>query len=92
MKWRIKRKKIKKHHICDMWLKCSDDWHTALCNIEAKYPEGTDPNDYEKTDGEVYITGCEMLRFDWCEYLKCGEQIGFGYKDMNHYANEWDFK
>ena len=71
-----------------MWLKCSEDWHIALCNIEAKYPEGIDPNDYDKTDGEVYIIGCEMLRYDWNQYLIEGEKIGFGYRDMNHYANE----
>lgn len=92
MKWRIKRKKIKKHHICDMWLKCDDDWNKALRNIEAKYPEGTDINDFEKTDGDIYILGCEMMRFDWLCYLDEGEKIGFGYKDMNHYANERYFK
>lgn len=92
MKWRIKRKKIKKHHICDMWLKCEDDWHIALRNIEAKYPKDTDINDFEKTDGDIYILGCEMMRFDWNCYLDEGEKIGFGYRDMNHYANERYFK
>lgn len=92
MKWRIKRKKIKKYHICDMWLKCSDDWHAALCNIEAKYPKVTDPNDYDKIDSDIFIIGCDMLRYDWNQYLNEGKKIGFGYKDMNHYANEWDFK
>lgn len=92
MKWRIKRKKIKKHHICDMWLKCEDDWHKALSKIEAKYPKGTDINNYEKTDGDIYILGCEMMRFDWCNYLLEGEKIGFGFWDMNHYACEkWKY-
>lgn len=88
MKFRIIRKKIKKHHICDMWLKCSDDWSKALDHINTKYLEGTDINDYEQIDQDIYIIGCNMLRFDWANYLKEGEKIGFGYRIMNKYANE----
>ena len=88
MKWRIKRKKIKKHHICDMWLKCEDDWSKALDKISAKYPEDTDINNYNKMDQDIYGIGCDMMRFDWANYLDEGEKIGFGYSDMNHYACE----
>ena len=91
MKWRIKRKKIKKHHILDMWLRSMDDWHNALNNIEKKYGHD-DPNKFDKMDSDLYGIGCDMLRYDWNQYLIEGEKIGYGYKDMNHYANEWDFK
>ncbi len=71
-----------------MWLRSMDDWHNALDNIEKKYPKNTDVNDYDKIDQDIYIIGCDMLRFDWSNYLDEGEKIGFGYKDMNHYACE----
>ena len=87
MKYRIIRKKIKKHHICDMWLKCEDDWHNALNNIEKKYGHD-DPNKFDKIDSDLYCIGCDMLRFDWANYLNEGEKIGFGYRIMNKYANE----
>ena len=88
MKFRIIRKKIKKHHIIDMWLRSMDDWHNALDKISAKYPKDTDINDYDKIDQDIYIVGCDMLRFDWSNYLKAGEKIGFGYRIINKYANE----
>ena len=90
MKWRIKRKKIKKHYIIDMWLNSMDEWHNALFNIEAKYPKDTDVNDYNKMDSDLYIIGCDMLRFDWNNVLNEGKKIGFGYRDLNHYTNERD--
>ena len=83
MKWRIKRKKIKKHHICDMWLKSSNNWSIILNKIEFLYTKGIDINNYL-----IYTIGCDMLRYDWNQYLIEGKKIGFGYRDMNHYACE----
>ena len=87
MKWRIKRKKIKKHHICNIWLKCEDDWYKAITNIRNKYGHD-DANKYNHIDFCQIVIGCNMLRYDWNQYLNEGKKIGFGFRVMNKYANE----
>ena len=88
MKYRIIRKKLKNDLLINLWIKSETDWNVALTNIEKKYPEGTDINNYDKLDYAAYVVGCNMIRFDWTNVLKRSKKLGFGYKYINRYRNE----
>ena len=88
MKYRIIRKKLKNDLLINLWIKSENDWNKALANIEKKYPEGTDINNYDQLDYGGYIIGCNMIRFDWANVLKRSKKLGFGYKYINIYHNE----
>ena len=70
-----------------MWLKSSNDWHKAITNIQNKYGHD-DANKYDHIDFCQVVIACNMLRYDWIQYLNEGKKIGFGYRVMNKYANE----
>ena len=88
MKYRIIRKKLKNDLLINLWIKSETDWNAALANIEKKYLEDTDINNYDKLDYAAYIIGCNMIRFDWANVLKRAKKLGFGYKCINRYHNE----
>lgn len=88
MKYRIIRKKLKNDLLINLWIKSETDWNAALTNIEKKYPEDTDINNYDQLDYAAYIIGCNMIRFDWANVLKRAKKLGFGYKYINRYHNE----
>ena len=88
MKYRIIRKKLKNDLLINLWIKSENDWNEALTNIEKKYPEGTDINNYNQLDYTAYVIGCNMIRFDWTNTLKRAKKLGFGYKYINRYHND----
>ena len=88
MKYRIIRKKLKNDLLINLWIKSETDWNVALTNIEKKYPECTDINNYDQLDYAAYVVGCNMIRFDWTNVLKRSKKLGFGYKCINRYHNE----
>ena len=88
MKYRIIRKKLKNDLLINLWIKSENDWNEALANIEKKYPEGTDINNYDQLDYSAYVVGCNMIRFDWANVLKRAKKLGFCYKYINRYHNE----
>ena len=88
MKYRIIRKKLKNDLLINLWIKSETDWNAALTNIEKKYHEGTDINNYDQLDYAAYVVGCNMIRFDWTNVLKRSKKLGFGYKYINRYHNE----
>ena len=76
MKYRIIRKKLKNDLLINLWIKSENDWNKALANIEKKYPEGTDINNYDQLDYGGYIIVCNMIRFDWANVLKEVKNLG----------------
>ena len=88
MKYRIIRKKLKNDAWLNLWIKSEKDWNAVLINIEKKYSESTDVNDYDQLDYASYVIACDMMRFDWTNVLKRGKKLGFGYKYINRYFNE----
>lgn len=85
MKFRIVRKKLKKDALLNLWIKSLKDWEIVLNNIRRKYlivPKN------DNIDSSSYTVGCDMVKFNYQNILKRGEQLGFRHKVINKYFNE----
>lgn len=74
MKYRIIRKKLKRSKLLKLWLRSDNEWFKVF--------QGT-------SDESVKIIAADFARYDWLQILRVGEQLGFGWKVMNRYYNEW---
>ena len=85
MKFRIIRKKLKKDALLNLWIKSFKDWEIVLNNIRSKY---LIIYNIDNIDSSSYTVGCDMIKFDYRNILKRGEQLGFRHKIINKYLNE----
>ena len=74
MKYRIIRKKLKKSKLLDLWLRSDYDWLKVF---------------QETQDESVKIIAADFSRYNWLQILKVGEQMGFGYRVINRFYNEY---
>lgn len=77
MKYRIIRKKLKRCKLLELWLKSSNEWSRVFQNT---------------SDGCIKNIAADFLRYDWTQILKIGERMGFSYRIMNRFYNEWIHK
>jgi len=88
MKFRIIRKKLKKDALLNLWIKSFKDWEIVLDDISHRYPYPGGVYMKYRMDSSSFSVSCSMLRFDWENILKRGEQLGFRHKIINKYFNE----
>jgi hypothetical protein len=74
MKYRIARKKLKRNKLLELWLRSDYDWLRVFQNT---------------SDESVKIIAANFSRYDWLQILKVGEQMGFGYRIINRFYNEY---